>query len=50
MDDQLFSIIGRLYVEALNAQKVVELLQDKLKEKDANIQELTNQQQNSVNE
>ena len=50
MDDQLFTIIGKLYVEALNSQKIVELLQNRIQEKDQAIQELNNTQQNSVNE
>jgi hypothetical protein len=50
MDDQLFTIIGKLYVEALNSQKIVELLQNRIQEKDEAIQELNNKQQNSVNE
>ena len=50
MDDQLFTIIGKLYVEALNSQKIVELLQNRIQEKDQTIQELNNTQQNSVNE
>jgi hypothetical protein len=50
MDDQLFTIIGKLYVEALNSQKIVELLQNRIQEKDEVIQELKNKQQNSVNE
>tara|TARA_Y100000004_G_C8682097_1_gene313813 strand:+ start:70 stop:222 length:153 start_codon:yes stop_codon:yes gene_type:complete len=50
MDEQLFTIIGKLYVEALNSQKIVELLQNRIQEKDEKIQELNNKQQNSVNE
>ena len=50
MDEQLFTIIGKLYVEALNSQKIVELLQNRIQEKDEVIQELKNKQQNSVNE
>tara|TARA_B100001939_G_C16744248_1_gene531090 strand:- start:368 stop:520 length:153 start_codon:yes stop_codon:yes gene_type:complete len=50
MDEQLFTIIGKLYVEALNSQKIVELLQNRIQEKDEQIQELNNKQQNSVNE
>mgnify|MGYP001191905423 FL=1 len=50
MDEQLFTIIGKLYVEALNSQKVVELLQNRIQEKDEQIQELKNKQQNSLNE
>lgn len=50
MDEQLFTIIGKLYVEALNSQKVVELLQNRIQEKDTQIQELKNKQQNALNE
>jgi hypothetical protein len=42
MEDQLFTIIGRLYVEALNCQKVIELLQNRLSDKDKEIQDLKN--------
>ena len=50
MDDQLFTIIGKLYVEALNSQRVVELLQNRIQEKEEQIQELKDKQKNSVNE
>lgn len=40
MDEQLFTIIGRLYVEALNSQRIVELLQNKIKEKDEEIKSI----------
>lgn len=40
MDEQLYTLIGKLYVEALNGQKVIELLQQKVEEKEKKIQEL----------
>ena len=39
MEEQLYSLLGKLYVEALNSQKVIELLQNKLEEKENTIQE-----------
>jgi len=38
--DDLFIIIGRLYVDVNQAQKILENFQQKLKEKDQEIQEL----------
>jgi hypothetical protein len=38
--DELFTIIGRLYVDVSQAQKILENFQQKLKEKDQEIQEL----------
>jgi hypothetical protein len=38
--DDLFAIIGRLYVDVSQAQKILENFQQKLKEKDQEIQEL----------
>jgi len=46
MDEQLFTIIGRLYVEALNSQRVVELLQNKIKEKDEEIKSIKDKEVN----
>jgi predicted flavoprotein YhiN len=42
--DEVFTIIGRLYVDAYNSQKVIELLQQQLKEKNTEIEELTRAQ------
>lgn len=39
--EQLFTIIGKLYADIVNAQKIIELLQQKLQEKDKEILELT---------
>jgi len=38
--DDLFAIIGRLYVDVSQAQKILENFQQKIKEKDQEIQEL----------
>lgn len=38
--DELFSIIGKLYVDMYNMQKVLEMLQKQLQEKDQEIQSL----------
>ena len=46
MDEQLFTMIGRLYVEALNSQRVVELLQNKIKEKDEEIKSIKDKEVN----
>jgi hypothetical protein len=50
MDDQLFNIIGKLYVEALNCQKVIELLQNRLSDRDKEIQELRNKTDQILND
>lgn len=39
--DEIFNIIGRLYVDSYNSQKVIELLQQQIKDKDKQIEELT---------
>lgn len=39
--EQLFNIIGKLYTDIVSAQKIIELLQQKLQEKDKEIIELT---------
>lgn len=38
--DELFTHIGKLYVDVLNMQKYIELLQSQLKEKDKKIAEM----------
>lgn len=38
--EDLFNIIGKLYVEIYNTQKVLEMLQKQLKDKDSEILEL----------
>jgi hypothetical protein len=38
--DELFNMIGRLYVDVYNSQKVIDLLQQQLKSKDKEILEL----------
>lgn len=40
MMEDLFNIIGKLYVDIYNTQKVLEMLQKQLKEKDTEILEL----------
>ena len=40
--EELFNIIGKLYVEVINMQKFIELLQAQNKEKDKKIAELQN--------
>lgn len=46
--DELFTIVGKLYVELINMQKYIELLQGQIKEKDKRIGEL--QSANNINE
>tara|TARA_B100002019_G_scaffold293116_1_gene318821 strand:+ start:3993 stop:4148 length:156 start_codon:yes stop_codon:yes gene_type:complete len=48
MEEQLYSLLGKLYVEALNSQKVIELLQNKLEEKEKIIQELQGKKSQEV--
>lgn len=38
--EELFNIIGKLYVDIYNSQKVLQMLQDQLKQKDQEIQQL----------
>ena len=38
--DELFNIIGKLYVDLYNLQKVLEMLQKQIKDKDLEIQNL----------
>jgi len=38
--DELFNIIGKLYVDLYNMQKVLEMLQKQVKDKDLEIQNL----------
>lgn len=38
--EELFNIIGKLYVDIYNMQKVLEMLQKQVKEKDLEIQAL----------
>lgn len=44
--EELFTTIGKLYVELTNMQKYIELLQSQLKEKDKKISELQNKNMN----
>jgi hypothetical protein len=38
--DDLFSIIGKLYTDLYNTQKIIEILQSQIKEKDREILDL----------
>lgn len=38
--DELFIIVGKLYVDLYNMQKVIEILQQQVKDKDIEIQNL----------
>lgn len=46
--DELFSIIGKLYVDVYNAQKYMESVHNKLKEKEAEIMSLKNKTNNQL--
>lgn len=46
--EELFSHIGKLYVDVLSMQKYIELLQSQLKEKEKKISEL--QSKSDINE
>ena len=35
--DQVFTIIGKLYMDLINSQKIIDILQKKLQEKDQEI-------------
>lgn len=35
--EQLFNLIGKLYVDLVNSQKIIEILQKKIQEKDQEI-------------
>ena len=38
--EEIFNIIGRLYVDSYNSQKVIELLQQQIKDKDQELNTL----------
>jgi cell division protein FtsL len=38
--EELFNIIGKLYVDIYNTQKIIEILQTQIKDKDKEISEL----------
>jgi hypothetical protein len=44
--DELFNIIGRLYVDIYNSQRLMDVLQDQLKNKDKEIADLKKQLKN----
>jgi len=44
--EELFTVIGKLYVELANMQKYIELLQSQIKDKDKRILELQNKNMN----
>jgi hypothetical protein len=39
-NDELFNMVGRLYVDVYNSHKVIDILQQQLKSKDQEIREL----------
>lgn len=40
--EELFNIIGKLYVDIYNTQKILEILQKQIKDKDQEIKDLKN--------
>jgi flavodoxin len=44
--EELFNIIGKLYVDIYNTQKIIDILQSQLKEKDKEISELKHRKSN----
>jgi hypothetical protein len=38
--DEIFTLIGKLYVDSYNSQKVIEILQQQIKDKDKELEEL----------
>ena len=46
--DEIFNIVGRLYFDAYNSQKIIEALQQQIKDKDQEILRL--QKPNDTNE
>jgi hypothetical protein len=48
--EEIFNIIGRLYVDSYNAQKVIELLQQQVKDKDQEINNLRQSQSKDQDE
>lgn len=46
--DDIFIVIGKLYFDAYNSQKIIEVLQQQIKDKDQEIQRL--QKPDSMNE
>lgn len=48
--EELFNIIGKLYVDIYNAQKVLEVMRQQLQEKDNEIHKLKHDQLESMDE
>ena len=48
--EEIFNIIGRLYVDSYNSQKVIELLQQQIKDKDQEINTLRQSQSKDQDE
>jgi hypothetical protein len=48
--EEIFNIIGRLYVDSYNSQKVIELLQQQVKDKDQEINTLRQSQSKDQDE
>jgi di/tripeptidase len=40
--EEIFNMIGKLYVDSYNSQKVITILQQQIKDKDQEIEELKN--------
>jgi len=48
--EELFNIIGKLYVDIYNTQKVLEIIRQQLQDKDNEINNLKNSQLESLDE
>jgi predicted flavoprotein YhiN len=48
--EEIFNIIGRLYVDSYNSQKIIELLQQQVKDKDQEINTLRQSQSKDQDE
>lgn len=48
--DELFNIIGKLYVDIYNTQKVLEMLQQQLRDKDQELQKMKSSLSEAVDE
>ena len=45
--EDIFSIVGKLYVDVYNTQKIIEILQQQIKEKDQEIYRLNQSKDNN---
>jgi hypothetical protein len=48
--DELFNIIGKLYVDIYNSQRVIDMMRQQLQDKENQIQNLKNKQSDQLDE